>query len=119
MVEGGGLNALAVGVGGAFGALARYGVGQAIERRAADTLAVNVLGSILFGIVLAASPGELVATAVAVGFCGAFTTFSSFAVETIRLAEDGYPAPAVANAVGTLVLAVAGVFFGIAVGGLL
>jgi CrcB protein len=112
------VSALAVGLGGAAGALARSAVAEAIDRRAIDVLAVNVLGSVLLGVVLGAGVAGPRYLALAVGFCGAFTTFSSFAVETVRLAEDGEPVAAAANAVGTLGLAVAGVATGVAVGGL-
>lgn len=111
------VSALAVGIGGSAGALARYRVGLAVERRALDTLAVNVLGSLLLGVVLGADIGPPAALAVGVGFCGAFTTFSSFAVDTVRLAEDGDAAVAVLNAAGTLVLALLAIVSGLAVGG--
>lgn len=110
------VSALAVGVGGAVGACSRYAVGLAIERRAADTLAVNVVGSFLIGVVLGLEWGGSVELALAAGFCGAFTTFSSFAVETVRLAETGRPRAAIANAVGALVAALIAVGVGIAVG---
>jgi CrcB protein len=113
------VSALAVGLGGAAGALARYAVGQAIEGRGRDTLAVNVLGSFAIGFLLASGVGETALLAAAVGFCGAFTTFSSFAVETVRLAEDGETATAAANAVGTLLLALAAVLAGTFFGGFL
>ncbi|WP_336134723.1 fluoride efflux transporter FluC [Natronomonas amylolytica] len=113
------VSALAVGLGGAAGALARYAVGQAIEGRGVDTLAVNVLGSFAIGVLLAAGLGETALLAGAVGFCGAFTTFSSFAVETVRLAEDGETGTAAANAAGTLLLALLAVLVGTAVGGFL
>lgn len=113
------VSALAVGAGGSAGAVARYWVGLTVERRALDTLAVNVLGSLLLGVVLGADLGDGATLAAGVGFCGAFTTFSSFAVETVRLADDGEFGAAVANAVGTLVLAVLAVLAGITVGGLL
>lgn len=111
------MSALAVGVGGSAGALARYAVGLALERRALDTLAVNVIGSFLLGVVLGAGVGGPSYLAAAVGFCGAFTTFSSFAVETVRLAEDGETVVAVGSAVGTLALALVAVFVGAALGG--
>lgn len=112
------INVLAVGIGGSLGAVSRYAVGLAIERRAVDTLAVNVLGSFLLGVVLGfgVDSGTPLALAVAVGFCGAFTTFSSFAVETVRLAEDGHRFVAAVNAVGTLIAALLAVLTGIAIG---
>jgi len=112
------VGALAVGLGGSAGAVARYAVGRAIERRALDTLAVNVGGSLLLGLVVGAGVGGPLRLAAAVGFCGAFTTFSSFAVRTVRLAEDEGAAAAVANAAGTLLLALLAVRVGLAVGGL-
>lgn len=113
------MSALSVGVGGAAGALCRYGVGLAVERRTVDTLLVNVLGSFALGVVLGLGAEETTLLAVGVGFCGAFTTFSSFAVETVRLAEDGDSAIALANAAGTLLLAVLAVLAGTHVGALL
>jgi CrcB protein len=113
------VSALAVGLGGAGGALARYGVGQAIEGRGRNTLAVNVLGSFAIGVLLASGLSETALLAVAVGFCGAFTTFSSFAVETVRMAEDGEVVGAAVNAAGTLLLALLAVLAGTLLGGLL
>ena len=113
------VSVLVVGVGGSIGAVARYAVGVAIERRAVDTLAVNVVGSFVLGMVLGIGVdiGSPLALAVSVGFCGAFTTFSSFAVETVGLAEDGHINLAAVNAVGTLAVAILAVLVGISVGG--
>lgn len=113
------IGALAVGWGGAMGAVIRYAVGVVVERRALDTLLVNVVGSFALGVVLVAGLGETATLAVGVGFCGAFTTFSSFAVESIRLAEDGEVLVATTYAIGTLLLAVLGVVLGVALGGIL
>ena len=110
------VSALAIGLGGAAGALARYGVGQAVEGRGLDTLVVNVAGSVVLGIVLGLDVSQPALLAVGVGFCGAFTTFSSHAVETVGFAEDGASLTAVAYVVGTLVLAVVGVLVGINLG---
>jgi CrcB protein len=113
------VSALSVGIGGAAGAVARYAIGRAIDGRGRDTLVVNVLGSFGIGFLLAAGLSETALLAGAVGFCGAFTTFSSFAVVTVRLAEDGDTAVAAANAVGTLLLALIAVLAGTVVGGFL
>lgn len=103
---------LFVGLGGAVGAVARHLVSERVERATLDTLLVNVLGSLLLGAVLAAPVGSDVELAAGVGFCGAFTTFSSFAFETVRLAEEGFVRAAARNAVGTLLFALAGVWIG-------
>ncbi|MDZ7746471.1 MAG: CrcB family protein [Halobacteriales archaeon] len=106
------LTPLFVAVGGALGASCRYLVGQRIEHALADTLVVNVVGSLLLGFVLAAPLGTSAVALAGTGFCGAFTTFSSFAFETVRLAEDGFVRAAVGNAVGTFALAAVGVVIG-------
>ncbi|WP_255151437.1 fluoride efflux transporter FluC [Halorarius halobius] len=108
-----------VGVGGALGALARHLVAERVETATYDTLAVNALGSFLLGVVTAAPLPADVVLALGAGFCGAFTTFSSFAFETVRLAEDGFARLAVRNAVVNLAAALAAVLAGLTVGGLL
>jgi len=77
-----------VGLGGAGGAVARHVVGLRIEGRG-SVLAVNTLGSLTLGALLAAPIGSEATFLAVVGFCGAFTTFSSFAVETVSTAADG------------------------------
>jgi CrcB protein len=89
---------LLVGVGGVGGAITRHFVGARIEAHNADTFAVNVLGSLLLGMIVAAPISDAVALAAGTGFCGAFTTFSSFAFETIRLYETGNRRRALLNA---------------------
>jgi len=111
---------LLVGAGGVAGAVARHLVGSHVEEDALDTLVVNVLGSFLLGAVVvlpAVGPLDPVGLAVGTGFCGAFTTFSSFAFETVRLVETGRPHRAVGNAVGTLVAALLAVGVGAVVAG--
>lgn len=85
---------LAVMLGGALGAPLRFLLDRAVTTRVAGTGAlaeypwglftVNVLGSMLAGVVLATTTGDLRVLLLA-GFCGAFTTFSGFAWETDRL----------------------------------
>jgi CrcB protein len=106
--------ALLVGAGGVLGALARYGVGLLLPGRTRDTLAVNVLGSFALGALLAGlTDGSALLAAFGVGFCGAFTTFSSFAVETVELYESGARQEAVGNAGANLL----GALLAVAAGG--
>ncbi|WP_066411767.1 fluoride efflux transporter FluC [Halorubrum aethiopicum] len=108
------LGAVAVGLGGAAGATCRHLVGLAVSGRR-SLVAVNVLGSLALGAVLAAPVGSAVALGIGVGFCGAFTTFSSFAVETVSAAESGESGVAVGFALGVLLAAVAAVLLGAAI----
>lgn len=104
---------LLVALGGAVGAMARYVIDTAVSRRRRSafplgTLLINVSGAALLGAVAAlASPDGLTYAAVGVGFCGGFTTFSTFAWETVALTEDGFPRAATMNVVLSLVLGVA------------
>lgn len=104
--------ALLVGLGGVAGALARHCLGERIEEGTYDTLAVNVVGSFLLGVLVAAPVGTDLLLVAGTGFCGAFTTFSSFAVETVAFAEAGDERRAVGYALGTLVAALVGVALG-------
>ncbi|WP_434737277.1 fluoride efflux transporter FluC [Haloarcula montana] len=99
--------------------MARYTTARLLERDLLDTLAVNVLGSVLLGLLVTARLGDGVALAAGTGFCGAFTTFSSFAVETVQLAEDGELVTAALYAAGMLAAALVGVLVGGALGGAL
>ena len=82
------------------------------------TLAVNLAGSILLGYLLRSFPAwgtsPDVRTLLTVGFCGSFTTFSSFAVETVSLAQGGAYGLAAGYALGSVALGVAGVLLGMA-----
>lgn len=100
-----------VGTGGAIGAVARHWVGLWLssDRFPWATLAVNVVGSFLLGLATFAGVSESTAFLVGVGICGAFTTFSSFSVETVHLYERGDRRLAVANAVGNLALSLGGI----------
>ena len=110
---------LLVGTGGVLGALSRHLLGERIDTRTADTLAVNLVGSFLLGALLSAPIDGSLVLVFGTGFCGAFTTFSTFAFETVRLAETGDPRRAVGNAVVNLVGAVAAVLVGAALVGAL
>lgn len=90
---------LAVAGGGAAGSLARYIIGAAIQGRAGSgfpvgTLVVNVTGSLLLGFLMrllldSAVASPTIRLMLTTGFCGGYTTFSTFTYETARLIEDG------------------------------
>ena len=108
-----------VGLGGVAGALARHLLGERIDRRTCDTLAVNVAGSFLLGVLTAGPFGSTLTLALGVGFCGAFTTFSTFAFETVRLAEEGHTRRAAVNGATNLLGALLAVGIGAWVAALL
>lgn len=104
---------LLVALGGAFGAVARHLVNQASARLLGvgfpwGTLLVNASGAFLLGLLLASEPraawaGPEVRLLFGTGVLGAFTTWSAFSVETVRLAEQVGWAPAAANVAAQLV----------------
>lgn len=115
---------LLVALGGAFGALARFGVANLLNTPAAlrfpyATLLVNVTGSFLLGLVLRGAegwPSEPSWRAfLAIGFCGAFTTFSTFSYENVRLLQERQYFSAFGNIVGSVVLCILAVLAGFAI----
>jgi len=107
---------LAVALGGACGAMMRFWLSAAVQRAVGGafpwgTLFVNVLGSFLLGflfiwLIERSTMGELARLAITVGFLGAFTTFSTFSVETVRLMQEGAMAWALGNICLQLLLCV-------------
>lgn len=89
---------LFIAVGGALGSVLRYLIGGAVQRLAHagfpfGTLAVNIMGCFLIGILLRTfmnvEPPSSLRGLLVVGFCGGFTTFSAFTSETVGLIEGG------------------------------
>ncbi len=113
---------LLVGLAGAAGAVSRYAVGILAERAlgarfAFGTLAVNVLGCLLLGALLEAERHTTLVThpvrlVVAVGFLGAFTTFSAFGWETVRYLQTGAADLALINVAANLVLGCGAIWAG-------
>lgn len=95
-----------VGTGGAIGAVCRYAVGQwlAHDRFPFGTLAVNVSGTFLLAIVVAAGLSDEALLFIGVGAAGSYTTYSSFSFQTVRLWETGDRLRASIYALGTLCL---------------
>jgi CrcB protein len=103
------MEALLLSAGGATGAVCRYIVGQALGKTSFPwaTLVVNALGSLLLGWIVFGVDNTTLQVLVGTGFCGAFTTFSSFSFQTVECWERGERIRAAANAVGNLVVSLA------------
>ncbi len=120
---------LAIGLGGAAGAVARAAVGLWLNPRDTGagaipwgTLAVNVIGSLALGVLLGLLLSERMTSPtakalLATGFCGAFTTFSTFSVETVTLARSGHALAAATYVALTMGVCLLGSFIGLAVFG--
>lgn len=96
-----------IALGGALGTPARYGVAQLIHVAPATfpwaTFWTNIIGSFALGVILSLvferfPPSRYLRPFVATGFLGAYTTYSTFAVETVLLFKHGHPAVALAYA---------------------
>lgn len=111
-----------IGVGGSLGAVARHALGQFVLARFSTsfplgTLLANVSGAFLLGFLVA---GGARATAwptttrlaVTVGFLGAYTTFSTWSVETLQLLEAGRVGLALANILGSVAAGLLGAWAG-------
>jgi CrcB protein len=115
---------LAVCLGGALGSGARYLVSLGALRFLGagfpwGTLTVNVVGSFLLGVLAHLAAQELPASPamrllITTGFCGGFTTYSTFNNETLKLLEDGRMGLAAGYLIGTAVLCLGLGFAGVA-----
>lgn len=119
---------LSIFAGGALGALARYGLSGWVYARYGSefpwgTLAVNLLGSLLLGVLLSFLDMEVPVTWVrgflTVGVLGAFTTFSTFAYEAVMLVQDGEQVRALVYALVSVALGLVCIAVGLALGQLL
>jgi len=117
---------LLIGLGGFAGAISRYLVDGFVAERTAGafpwgTLAVNLSGSFVLGLLFAMTAERAILPAdirgpVMIGFIGAYTTFSTFMLESWVLIENGSYASAVANLGGSVLLGLVAVIAGLTVG---
>jgi CrcB protein len=119
-----GLETLGVAVGGAIGSLCRWWLSELFLRLGLGffpwaTLLANVSGSFLIGLVatLTGPDGRVVVLpelrlAVMVGFCGGYTTFSAFSLQTLALVQGGNFREAAANVILSLVVCLLAVWLG-------
>ncbi len=112
---------LLVFVGGGAGSVCRFGIAHALSRYPLvfpwATLLANALSCFVLGMLLgqqikagmAATPRFLLV----VGFCGGFSTFSTFTAETLQLLQNGHPFYALSNVLFNLLVCLISIFLGI------
>jgi fluoride exporter len=114
--------ALLVGLGGAAGSVARYLLGMWQPRTVGSfpwaTFGINVAGSFLLGFLLRVALASSSFTPewralLTVGFCGGFTTFSTYSYETAVLLESGHYGKAATYALASVAVALAATFAGL------
>ncbi len=111
------INILCVALGGALGAVSRYGMSMWINRFAfaatfpLATFVINMLGCFLIGLIAACltlqnTANEQTRLLLITGFLGGFTTFSAFGIETLTLLREGHCLWAIANGLGQMIIGV-------------
>jgi CrcB protein len=113
---------LLIGLGGALGAISRYGLSSLVYGITGrefpwGTLVVNILGSLFMGLLSVWLIERIASTELRalliVGFLGALTTFSTFSIETLALLEEGAIARAFANVLTSVIVCVAAAWAGV------
>ena len=117
---------LGVALGGALGASARYGVDRLIERSSSavfpwSTFAINISGCFLIGVISALLIDRhhlppWLRIGLVVGFVGGYTTFSTFAQESLTLIDAHDAAVALAYTIGSVLIGIAAVYAGTVLG---
>lgn len=110
---------LFVGAGGFVGSIARYGLSVLANTLAVShlwgTMAANILGSLLIGFIMALSKGDVYLFA-AVGFCGGFTTFSTFSAQVLEQFRNGHYSMALIYVFASVAICVLSVAAGLYIG---
>ena len=111
-----------VAIGSAVGGASRFALSSFIQQRAGvfpvGTLIVNITGSLALGFLLRYALGSTSVSAetralLTTGFCGGYTTFSTFSYETVKLIEDGDYRRAATYVIASIVLSIVATFLGI------
>jgi len=116
---------LLIGIGGFVGANLRYWLGGWIAARFGvlfpiETMCINIAGSFLLGLFMTLALHYTWSPewrqAIAIGFIGSFTTYSTYEYESLRLLQEGLWLKAMLNLFGSLVLGLIAVALGVALG---
>jgi CrcB protein len=125
---------LVIGLGGALGSVLRFGIGSLIDTTVQKTgqifpwgtIVVNITGCFIIGFIYTISSAEgrlllspLTRNFITIGILGGYTTFSSFSLQTLTLAQSGQRWEAAGNVLVSVVLCLAGVWLGSALAGTL
>lgn len=115
---------VAVMFGAALGAPSRWLLDRFVVKRYGGpfplgTFVINVLGSFVLGLILGAGAAEPVVALLGTGFCGGFTTFSTFGFEAVRLAEQGDSRRAFGYVAASVVVGLMAALLGWSLGGLI
>lgn len=117
-------NIVLVFIGGGFGSALRYGLSTWLNQYypwAAGTFSSNIIGSLLIGLLM----GWFIKwphfeadlrLLLAIGFCGGFTTFSTFALEQVNMIKNGATVHAMIYLTGSVILGLGAVFLGLWLG---
>jgi CrcB protein len=113
-------------IGGGLGSICRYGIARICYPLQSQfpyaTLLANFLSCILLGYLITRNKQELVPDAykwlLMTGFCGGFSTFSTFTGETFGLFQSGAPGMAFANMGGSIILCLGALYVGVSLAGL-
>jgi CrcB protein len=114
------LSVLLIFLGGGLGSLARFGVSMGVKQFSEGvfpwaTLISNVLSCLIIGIALSVFAQKMqdnnLKMFVIVGFCGGFSTFSTFSAETVRIFRDGNTLLGIANVLVSVVMCLVILFF--------
>jgi len=118
---------LMVALGGALGAMTRYGVSLSLSYKSGfpyATFTVNLLGSLLIGLAYVVIVEKMLVTGnyrelAIVGFLGALTTFSTFSIEVVGMIQNNQLSIALVYVVTSLIFCIVAAFLGMALGRLL
>jgi len=115
------LDFVLVGVGGVFGGICRFQLGKAISQKAntsfpVGTFLINISGALLLGVLTGMDMGNSDYLLLGDGFCGAFTTFSTFMYEGFHLFQESDKLNAFIYIFSTLLLGIIGFVCGYAIG---
>lgn len=109
-------NILLVGGGGALGSIARYLITCLFTYLSIcselATLLVNIVGSFIIGLLIPASQSPLYLL-LAIGFCGGFTTFSTFSAQAFQMMQSGQRLSAIVYILASVLISIAFVFLGV------